>query len=109
LVVCVACGVAAEGCSRARSLAAIAATDLCAEDSDQPENDWGQTEITPSVSHFELWAGAQAFKHAWSLYSGATVAPFASIQQDGLRLRVVGGYGAYTYAGPRAVGSARRP
>jgi hypothetical protein len=82
----------------------VVATELCAEDRDQPDSDWGQTEVTPSVSHFELWAGAQAFKHAWSLYSGTTVAPFAGIQQDGLRLRMVGGYGAYNYAGPRAVG-----
>jgi hypothetical protein len=82
----------------------VVATELCAEDRDQPDSDWGQTEVTPSVSHFEFWAGAEAFKHAWSLYSGTTVAPFAGIQQDGLRLRMVGGYGAYNYAGPRAVG-----
>ncbi len=83
------------------SIAAAAfSVEVRAEDSD----DWGQTEVIPSVSHFELWAGAQAFKRAWSLYSGTTVAPFAGIQEDGLRLRVVGGYGAYSYAGPRAVG-----
>ncbi len=86
----------------------VVATGLCTEarteDRDQPENDWGQTEIAPSVSHFEFWAGAQAFKHAWSLYSGTTVAPFTSIQQDGPRLRMVGGYGGYSYAGPRAAG-----
>ena len=66
----------------------------------RPEDDWGQTEIMPSTSHFEFWAGAQAFKHAWSLYSGTTVAPFTSIQQDGLRLRMVGGYGAYMLCRP---------
>jgi hypothetical protein len=75
-----------------------------AEDREHPEDAWGQTEITPSASHFELWAGSQAFKHAWSLYTGVTVAPLAAIEQDGLRLRMVGGYGAYSYAGLRAVG-----
>jgi hypothetical protein len=79
-------------------------TDAHAEDKDQPEDDWGQTEVTPSLSRFEFWAGAQAFKHAWSLYTGTTVAPFGDIQEDGLRLRMVGGYGAYRYAGLRAVG-----
>lgn len=87
------CVVATAHCAAAR-----------AEDWDQSENDWRQAEIAPSVSHFELWAGAQAFRHAWSLYAGTTVAPFAGIQQDGLRLRLVGGYGGYSYAGPRAVG-----
>jgi len=58
----------------------------------------------PSEQHFEYWTGAQAFDHVWSLYSGATVAPLGGIRQDGLRLRVVGGYGAYSYSGPRAVG-----
>ena len=70
----------------------------------EPETAWDEAEVTPSASHFELSAGAQVFNRAWSLYSGTTVAPFASIQEDGLRLRVVGGYGAYSYAGPRAAG-----
>jgi hypothetical protein len=52
----------------------------------------------------EAYAGAEAFRHAWSLYSGATFAPFGSILADGLRLRAVGGYGAYSYSGRRAVG-----
>jgi hypothetical protein len=89
----VCCIAAAGHCAEAR-----------AEDEDLPEDSWGQIDVTPSVSRFEFWAGAQAFKHAWSLYTGTTVAPFGDIQGDGLRLRVVGGYGAYRYAGPRAVG-----
>ena len=36
---------------------------------------------------------------------GATVAPFGAIQEDGVRLRVVAGYGADRYSGPRAVGA----
>lgn len=59
---------------------------------------------TPAPPHFEFWTGAQAFDHVWSLYSGASAAPFGGIQEDGLRLRAVGGYGAYSYSGPRAVG-----
>jgi hypothetical protein len=52
----------------------------------------------------ELYSGAEAFRHAWSLYTGATWAPFGSILEDGLRLRAAGGYGAYTYSGARAFG-----
>jgi hypothetical protein len=90
----IVCCIAAAGhCAEAR-----------AEDDDLPEDTWGEIDVTPSVSWFEFWAGAQASQQAWSLYTGTTVAPFAAIQEDGLRLRVVGGYGAYRYAGPRAVG-----
>jgi hypothetical protein len=90
----IVCCIAAAGhCAEAR-----------AEDDDLPEEAWGEIDVTPNISRFEFWAGAQAFKHAWSLYTGTTVAPFADIQEDGVRLRVVGGYGAYRYAGPRAVG-----
>jgi len=63
----------------------------------------------PGAPHFEVWAGAQAFDQVWSLYSGLTAAPFGGIQDDGLRLRVAGGHGRYTYAGPQGtkiVGSA---
>ena len=54
--------------------------------------------------HVELYSGAEAFRHAWSLYSGATLAPFGGLLEDGLRLRVTGGYGAYSYSGLRAFG-----
>jgi hypothetical protein len=57
-----------------------------------------------SAPRVELYSGAEAFRHAWSLYTGATFAPFGSILEDGLRLRAAGGYGAYTYSGARAVG-----
>jgi hypothetical protein len=87
---------------------AIAATGLWlearADGRGETEDYWGQAEGAPSAPRFELWAGAQAFKHAWSLYTGASVAPFAGIQQDGVRLRVVGGFGGYSYSGPRALG-----
>jgi Cellulose biosynthesis protein BcsS len=47
----------------------------------------------------EIWAGADVSKNVWLLYSGATVAPFGDIHQDGVRLRAVAGYGQYTYTG----------
>jgi len=53
-------------------------------------------------SQIEVWSGAQAFRDAWALYSGATVAPFGAIGADGVKLRAVGGYGAYSYVGTRA-------
>jgi hypothetical protein len=58
-----------------------------------------------SETHSEVWSGAQAYGHVWSLYSGAAVAPFGSIRDDGWRVRAVAGYGADRYSGPRAVGA----
>lgn len=49
----------------------------------------------------EVWTGADATGHVWLVYSGATVAPYANIYEDGLRLRVAGGTGGYTYTGER--------
>ncbi len=79
-----------------RALAALAAatgpcTPAQADDSSQPR--------------FEVWSGGQAYDHVWSLYSGATAAPFGTIQSDGMRLRLVTGYGADSYSSPRAVGA----
>jgi hypothetical protein len=56
----------------------------------------------------ELNVGAQAFRHAWSLYSGVTAAPMGGLGEDGLRVRAVGGYGAYSYGGRRATGAGSR-
>lgn len=49
----------------------------------------------------ETWAGAEAFRHVWSLYTGATYAPFSNLRQDGLRLRAVSALSGYSYAGLR--------
>jgi cellulose biosynthesis protein BcsS len=49
----------------------------------------------------EVWTGVDASSHAWLVYSGATVAPYSNIFSDGLRLRIAGGYGGYTYVGQR--------
>jgi hypothetical protein len=73
----------------------VAATGLSAQ---------ARADDAAALPRFEFWTGAQAFDHVWSLYSGASVAPFGGIQEDGLRLRAVGGYGAYSYSGPRAAG-----
>ena len=75
--------------------------------------DWTDVEISsapvqavPEGARFETWVGAQAFSHAWSLYSGVTAAPFSAISEDGMRLRASGGYGTYSYSGARPVTSA---
>ena len=49
----------------------------------------------------EVWGGADVSSHAWLIYSGVTVAPYGNVYEDGLRLRVTGGYGGYVYAGER--------
>jgi hypothetical protein len=43
----------------------------------------------------EAWSGAETFQHVWSVYAGATVAPFGSVRDDGFRLRSVLGYADY--------------
>jgi hypothetical protein len=80
---------------------AIAAAGICSQ---AWAADGAQTTSIAKTPHFELWSGAQAYDHVWSLYSGITVSPFGGIQEDGMRLRAVGGYGAYSYSGPRAAG-----
>ena len=47
----------------------------------------------------EVWAGADVSSNVWLIYSGATVAPFGGIHDNGLRLRAVTGYGQYSYFG----------
>lgn len=47
----------------------------------------------------ETWTGAEATRHSWSTYTGINWSPFGKITQDGLRLRLAGGYGEYRYAG----------
>ena len=58
-----------------------------------------------TVQSLEAWAGAEVFQHVWSLYAGATYAPFGSMNADGFRLRAVAGYGAYSYTSPRWTGA----
>lgn len=60
-----------------------------------------RAEPEPRYGWREVWAGADVSSHVWLLYSGATVAPYDHVFADGLRLRVSGGYGRYTYTGTR--------
>lgn len=55
----------------------------------------------------ETWMGAQIAARSRSIYSGTTMAPFGSVQKDGWRIRVVGGYGQYRYEGARIVSNAQ--
>lgn len=50
---------------------------------------------TEAPPHLEVWSGGEAFRHIWSAYGGATVAPFGGIRDDGFRLRGVLGYADY--------------
>lgn len=63
----------------------------------------------PTTRHYEVWAGADATENVWLLYSGTTLSPFGDIHDAGLRLRFVGGYGRYAYAGLRAVNRGAAP
>lgn len=46
----------------------------------------------------ETWTGAEATRHSWSTYTGVNWAPFGKLGEDGIRLRLSGGYGEYRYA-----------
>jgi hypothetical protein len=54
----------------------------------------GEPGPPPSPS-LETWSGGQAFGAEWSLYGGASWAPFGSVREDGFRLRAALGSGAY--------------
>jgi hypothetical protein len=54
----------------------------------------------------ETSVGADLSANTVTVFSGATFAPFGSIQDDGMRLRVQGGYGHYRYDATRAVAGA---
>ena len=43
------------------------------------------------------WVGAQIAGEDWSVYTGTSYALTGQLDQDGLRLRIVGGYGHYDY------------
>ena len=46
---------------------------------------------------FESWLGVEATPDVWSVYSGVTWAPAGSVREDGVRVRVASGVGAYRY------------
>ena len=76
--------------TRAIAVALIAIASLAPARADPAAHGWR-----------EVWGGADASAHVWLIYSGMTVAPHSDIFSDGLRLRVAGGYGGYTYVGQR--------
>ena len=45
----------------------------------------------------ETWLGAEATPNVWSIYTGATWAPFGSVREDGWRVRLASGVGVYRY------------
>jgi len=51
----------------------------------------------------EVSMGGEYSTKAWSAYSTLTVAPFGTLDQDGLRVRSGGGYGQYRYDGHRTI------
>jgi hypothetical protein len=56
-----------------------------------------RSEPVPPELHLEMWSGGEVFAAVWSAYGGASWAPFGSVGEDGLRLRVVLGTGAYRH------------
>lgn len=72
-----------------------------------PSDPWNWFAPKRGPGH-EVYGGVDAGRHAWSVYGGVTVAPFADIRFDGLRLRSAATYGAYRYASPRWDGRRRQ-
>jgi cellulose biosynthesis protein BcsS len=71
--------------------ALVATLGVCAQSAHDEEPETAET-----PPYVEVWSGAEIFGRDWSVYSGATVAPFGSVREDGFRLRgVVGGYADY--------------
>ena len=56
----------------------------------------------PKYGWVEVFGGGDALRDVWLLYSGVTMAPLSKdIYSDGIRIRVVSGYGQYRYSGLR--------
>ncbi len=70
-------------------------------DDDDAATPWYEGTTSNHEADRESWAGAEAFRRVWSLYSGSTYAPFSNLRQEGLRLRTVSAFSAYSYAGRR--------
>ena len=65
--------------------------------------------LPPEFGWYEAFAGAEATTDAWLVYGGVTAAPFSKdIYSDGIRLRVVSGYGQYSYQGERFIATLSR-
>ena len=66
---------------------------------DEVSTSWHQKTTFEPTPSMETWTGGEGYRRVASLYSGVTWAPLASIQQDGLRLRVIAGQTYYRYSG----------
>ena len=66
-------------------------------------------EFPLSYPQYEVTAGAEAASHSWSVWGGATFAPFGDVRVDGFRIRSSTGIGFYTYNGSRWNGVERLP
>lgn len=61
----------------------------------------------PKYGWREVWAGGDAMRGVWLLYSGVTLAPFNEhVYEPGWRLRIQSGYGQYDYMLQDSDGSA---
>lgn len=65
----------------------------------------GEEPTVGALPHFETWSGGQAEASSAFGYAGLVYAPFTSVDADGLRLRIGGGYGTYRYTSTVAIGS----
>ena len=65
----------------------------------------GLSSVAVAQTPLETWSGAEAFRKAWGLYAGATVAPVAWFDPD-VRMRVVTGQSVYRYEA--ATGASQR-
>jgi Cellulose biosynthesis protein BcsS len=72
-----------------------------ADEDDTETTSWHEKTTAHVEASREAWAGASVMSKARAVYSGTTLAPFGSLQQDGLRLRSVASMGLYTYQGRR--------
>jgi hypothetical protein len=70
-------------------------------DDEEAATPWYEGTVSAEEAARESWAGAEAFRRTWSLYTGSTYAPFSNLRQDGLRLRAVSAQSFYSYAGRR--------
>ncbi len=60
--------------------------------------------VTSAPPTLDVSAGADVTAHGWSVYSGLTSTFGGSLAQNGWRIRVGGGYGAYSYSSRRWTG-----
>jgi hypothetical protein len=74
------------------------------------DDSWdSEIDAEPPAVHSELWAGADATRSYWSVWSGMTYAPFDEITKPGLRFRAVAGGGMYRYQSHMLAGGRPRP